>query len=184
MIPARGLTSLLFILACTLAVQANSIPIVNYSKPTMPISIAETHFSSFSSGLIGFDAEAVWGTGSASLLTGLGFGNTAGVSTESGSSQVSDLFAVVAMGTVAYGVSLSDVSSVPSAVYVPAYGSIGPGSTDSEIGLPVRISPTLTSLSVVASSSVPSAGSTLVLLGSTLVILAVLARKMTGCSGS
>jgi len=156
--------------------RANSIPTVTINDTTGPITVTHSSgFSSFASGTIGGNPEAIWWYGTANNL---GTGTSSGIWTEPGSSKISDEFYVssstlmiggVPIGGMAYGVFLSDPAVLPSTFTIPGTSIVIDlskiGFTSSvETGTPTQISPT-SALSVIATSSVPDGGSTLILLG-------------------
>src|SRR5690242_21451113 len=111
----RGLflVSLVVGLGLGLESRANAIPTVNIDDATGPITVTGTGFTSFSSGTIAGNSEAVWWCGTG---VNLGWGTKAGIWTEPGSSAVSDEFYIVDLGSVAYGRSEEHTSELQSHV--------------------------------------------------------------------
>jgi len=162
----------------TVGFQSLANPVININDTTGPITVTGAGFASFNSGSIGGNSEAVWwyATGN-----NLGFGTTSGIWKDPGSSKISDEYYVVSLGTVTYGIFLSDPSTVPSSFLIP--GTLLPVNLSSVFGSQsvvepqgaANISPT-SGLNVWATSSVPDAGSTLLLLASGIGVLLWCAR--------
>jgi hypothetical protein len=171
-----------------LGYSVQAIPTVTINDTKGPITVTGTTgaggFSSFNWMYIGGNTEAVFWYGTVNPLTSsLGIGTTLGQWTDPGSSHVSDQFLVTAAGAMAYGVFVSDPSTkLPTSITLPWGSTLDlskfPISTSTETGLPTQISPT-TQLSVVAASSVADGGSTIILLGTALVGMALLARRLS-----
>jgi hypothetical protein len=186
----RGIIVLVAATILGLGCRVSAIPIVTINDTTGPITVTgSSSFLTFTSATVPGYPEAVWWYGTVSpVTTSLGFGTKAGIWTEPGSSKVSDEYLVVSQGTYAFGLFLSDPSTVPVSSIQSIVNGLGLGSsinvaqllgtagTTAETGKPTQISPT-TGLSVLATSSVPDGGSTVLLLGSVLVVMAGLSRR-------
>ena len=166
----KGILTLTVAAGLGVGYQANaksvSIPTVNISDTAGPITVTSSGFTSFSSGFISGNPEAIWWTATGKNL---GTGIASGIWTEPGSSTISDEFLVVTLGTSAYGIFLSDPALLPTSFTIPGGGTIDLTkynfSSSVETGQPTQISPTSSLLSVMATSSVPDGGSTIILLG-------------------
>jgi hypothetical protein len=159
----------------SVAVRLQAVPTVTiYDDPGSAVS---SGLKNFSSGTIGGSSEAIWW----STTDNVGFGSTVGALTEPGSSQISDEYAVFALGPLgAYGVFISNPSALPSSISLPGVGSVNlsallagaGGNVTPETGGSQTIFSNGKLLVVDPPASLPDGGSTVALMGVGLLGLA------------